>query len=472
MLLVTDRNLKKSLQRASSYEEWREAAEHYDKRNKLDVWRRKDHSGQYDNVSIRRRLGRLRELKARHDTRGLLFNLNEGIHGNVGGMGRSSLYSHAMSGTKKLIEEYIEEIVHALELLAEEDSGEISPAEKLDFFRRANHCFGRSAFMMSGSGSMLFFHVGVVKALVRENLLPDILSGSSGGALVGCIVSTHTDSELMDLLCPEYFLERLPEARGGPTAPASDEMAEGIANYIPDLTFQQAFEKSGRAMNVSIAAAETHQTSRLLNAAASPSVLMRSAALASAAVPGVFPPVTLMALDDHGDQVEYLPSRKWVDGSVSDDLPAKRLARLYGVNHYIVSQTNPHVIPFASDARKKQTSLDFLKQAARRSTREWLNALTAIADQADRKNGKVTRATSLIRSVLNQDYFGDINILPDYKFQNPLTMIRFPGEKVMQRLIDSGERCTWPKLEMIRQQTRISRRLTEILQDFDQWQDR
>ena len=56
MLLVTDRNLKKSLQRASSYEEWREAAEHYDKRNKLDVWRRKDHSGQYDNVSIRRRL--------------------------------------------------------------------------------------------------------------------------------------------------------------------------------------------------------------------------------------------------------------------------------------------------------------------------------------------------------------------------------------------------------------------------------
>ena len=51
-------------------------------------------------------------------------------------------------------------------------------------------------------------------------------------------------------------------------------------------------------------------------------------------------------------------------------------------------------------------------------------------------------------------------------------MIRFPGEKVMQRLIDSGERCTWPKLEMIRQQTRISRRLTEILQDFDQWQDR
>lgn len=467
MLIVTNRTLKKSLKQASSYEVWKEAAENYDKSKKLDTWRRTDQSSQYDNVSIRARLDRLRALKARRDTRGLLFTLNEGIHGNMGGMGRSSLYSHAMSGTKKLIEQYIEEIVHTLEHLAEEDSGEIGVAEKLDFFRRASHCFGRSAFMMSGSGSLLFFHVGVVKALVQEGLLPNIISGSSGGALVGSIVSTHSDSELMDLLRPEYFLDRLPKDRGGMAAPAADEMKEGIANYIPDMTFQQAFEKTGRAMNVSVAAAETHQTSRLLNAITSPSVLMRSAALASAAVPGVFPPVTLEALDDHGDRMEYLPSRKWVDGSISDDLPAKRLARLYGVNHYVVSQTNPHVIPFANDARRKQTSLDFLRQATRRSTREWLNALTAIADKADRKNGTVTQVTSMLRSVLNQDYFGDITILPDYKFQNPLTMIRFPGEKTMQKLIDSGERCTWPKLEIIRQQTRIGTRLTEIRQDLE-----
>ena len=34
-------------------------------------------------------------------------------------------------------------------------------------------------------------------------------------------------------------------------------------------------------------------------------------------------------------------------------------------------------------------------------------------------------------------------------------------------LIASGERCTWPKLEMIRQQTRISRTLREILQRYE-----
>ena len=156
-----------------------------------------------------------------------------------------------------------------------------------------------------------------------------------------------------------------------------------------------------------------------------------------------------------------------MDGSVSDDLPAKRLARLYGVNHYVVSQTNPHVIPFVTDGHRKQGTLGLLAEAGRRSTREWFNALTIIADRADRKGGGITRATSLLRSIVNQDYVGDINILPDYKFQNPLRLLTFPGEKQLHRLIESGERCTWPKLEMIRQQTRISRTLDDICSQYE-----
>jgi NTE family protein len=188
--------------------------------------------------------------------------------------------------------------------------------------------------------------------------------------------------------------------------------------------------------------------------------------MASAAVPGIFPPVTLQALDSRGERMDYLPSRKWVDGSVSDDLPAKRLARLYGVNHYVVSQTNPHVIPFVTDGHRKQNTLGLLAEASRRTAREWFNTVTLIADRTDKKNGAITRATSVLRSIVNQDYVGDINILPDYTFQNPLTLLNFPGEKQVQRLIESGERCTWPKLEMIRQQTLISRKLDAILAQY------
>ncbi len=463
-----EQQLERALKNASSYQEWRAAAQAHDKHKGLDRWRKQEQCQQYDYVSIRERLDRLRSLKARHNNRGLLYTLNEGIHGNMGGMGRAGLYGHALSGTKHLIEQYIEEIVHTLELIADDDSGDISEEEKLDFFRRASHCFGHSAFMMSGSGSLLYFHVGVARALLEEDLLPSVMSGSSGGSIIGSIVCSHTDDELRDLLNADTFLQQAPEAskKAGIMDPV--DLEEVLSQYLPDdLTFQKSFEKTGRAMNVSIAPAETHQNSRLLNATTSPSVLMRSAVMASAAVPGIFPPVTLQALDDDGQRMSYLPSRRWVDGSVSDDMPAKRLARLYGVNHYIVSQTNPHVLPFVTDGHRKQTALGLLQTAGRRATREWINAVTMIIDKADKRNGPVTQVTSLMRSIINQDYVGDINILPDYRLINPTNLLGFPGEKQIRKLVASGERCAWPKLEMIRQQTRISRTLRKILQRYE-----
>ncbi len=458
--------LKRLLKNANSYEEWLDAAETWDRSKGLDHWRRKDATRQYDHVSIRIRLDRLQSLKARHDVKGLLYTLNEGIHGNMGGMGKAGLYGHALTGTKVLVEDYIEEIVDTLDILANDTSGEIDEEEKLDFFRRASHCFGRSAFMMSGSGSLLYFHVGVIRALASAELLPTILSGSSGGAIVGSIVATHSDEELLEMLQPEYLLEYVPKESKKLTLADIGGLEQAVEQFIPDLTFQQAFERTGRAMNVSIAPAEAHQTSRLMNAITSPSVLMRSAVMASAAVPGIFPPVTLQALDSHGERKEFLPSRKWVDGSVSDDLPAKRLSRLYGVNHYVVSQTNPHVIPFVSDGHRKDTAMGLLTEASRRSAREWFNALSLIAEKVDRSGGVISQTSNMMRSVINQDYVGDINILPDYKFPNPLKLLTFPGEKQVHRLIESGERSTWPKLEMIRLQTRISRKLDTILASY------
>ena len=155
MLIVGNLKRKQDLNRAASYEEWCVAALAYDKYNGLDSWRKKDGTSQYDHVSVRLRLERLRSLKSRKDASGLLYNLNEGIHGNVGGMGKAGLYSHAIAGTKHLIEDYIEEVVNALELIDTDECGEISVEDKLDFFRRASHCFGRTALMLSASGSKL-----------------------------------------------------------------------------------------------------------------------------------------------------------------------------------------------------------------------------------------------------------------------------------------------------------------------------
>ncbi len=59
-----------------------------------------------------------------------------------------------------------------------------------------------------------------------------------------------------------------------------------VARMVPDMTFQEAYEKTGRQVSITVAPAEPHQRSRLLNAITSPNVLIRSAVMASCAVPG------------------------------------------------------------------------------------------------------------------------------------------------------------------------------------------
>ncbi len=83
--------------------------------------------------------------------------------------------------------------------------------------------------------------------------------------------------------------------------------------------------------------------------------------------------VTLTAKNVYGEAQPYLPGRRRVDGAVTDDLPAQCLARLYGVNHYIVSQANP-----LSLASLKSDDLwpgpPVVKDLWRHAGREWLRA--------------------------------------------------------------------------------------------------
>jgi predicted acylesterase/phospholipase RssA len=37
--------------------------------------------------------------------------------------------------------------------------------------------------------------------------------------------------------------------------------------------------------------------------------------------------------------------RRWHDGSLENDLPFRQLSEMFNVNHFIVSQTNPHLVP-------------------------------------------------------------------------------------------------------------------------------
>lgn len=467
--------LKRKMAEAESYLEWKDAAIAYDQRHGLQRWKENELSRRYDYQAIRRRLDILREVRKNNDNARLLFTLNEGIHGNLGGMGSSSVYRKAKFGTKQLIVDYVEEITSALEHLARPRLKGITLKEKVDFFHRAHLCFGQSALMFSGSGTYIFFHVGVLKALWEQDLIPDVISGASGGALIAAAAGSRKKSDLGEIFTSEFlsFEEELRAlvrnfAIGKKRRVREKDLTSIIEKIIPDITFEEAYQISGLKINISIAPYETHQKTRLLNAVTSPNVMLREAVLASCCIPGVFRPVRLAARDVKGNRVPYLPQRKWVDGSLSADLPMKQLSRLYGVNHFIVSQTNPLVLPFLQAEKSGKGIIPTLSKASLNTMKSWGLASSDLMKNVFRSNKSMSRLLNNYTALISQTYTGDINILPSNSFINPIQALAARSSEEVIEMLNEGERATWPVIERIRIQTCISRTLNRLVDELDE----
>jgi TAG lipase/steryl ester hydrolase/phospholipase A2/LPA acyltransferase len=455
---------------ARTYDEWRAAAEAEDERTGASRWKAKDESRRYDYKVIRRRLEELREVRASGDPHRLLFYLNEGIHGNTGGMGSSSLYRRARFGTKDLVTAYSRELAGAIEQLGAQSEDDLPFAEKRRFFRRASHCFGRTALMFSGGGILGFFHVGVARALLEQGLMPNVLSGSSAGALVAAILGTQDEESLRGLLQARSLheaFEGLFEASVEPTSRRRRlgvaELRSFIESRIPDLTFAEAFEKTGRRINISVSPRELHQQARLLNAITSPTVFIREAVLASCAIPGIFPPVTLAARGRGGDRQPYVASRQWVDGSVTNDLPARQLSRLYGVNHFITSQVNPIILWTLRDTDAEDTLFAKLWEISTQAARQSVRATYPLSMKLTERAYPLNLFVRMAYGVATQDYTADINILPRRRAWNPAKLLSALSANETEFLIAEGEASTWPRLERIRNCTRVSRALDGVL---------
>lgn len=467
--------LDSQMEQAGDYSRWRELALQHDALSGKDTWKLNDDSDLYDSAEIRVRYNNLRRQIEDNNLSELLYALNEGIHGNMSGMGRPILYTQAKLGTKQLIDDYVNAIVESLVMVAEADECEIPFAEKLDFFRRASHCYGQSSLMMSGGAGLIYFHHGVVQALVEGGVLPKVISGSSAGSWVAAQLGTLTDEELL----AGYFKNKvydLPthlnplkvlmgQVEGHTPATILEQAVDEFSN---DMTFQEAYEHTGRYINISIAPAEKHQTSRLMNAITSPSVYIRSAVMASSSIPGVLPSVTLYAKGKNGKPKPYLPSRKWVDGSLADDLPAKRLARLFGVNHYIVSLINPLALPFVADPKLKH-SRGIKRTAAGLAMDAAQEALLTVERMSSKfSNTMISPVILMANAMIDQKYTGDINIFLEkkhYRWRDVL--FGYTTEEGINTMLMAGLRGTWPKISMIRNATLIAKTIDEILQDMD-----
>jgi TAG lipase / steryl ester hydrolase / phospholipase A2 / LPA acyltransferase len=460
--------LECAMRDATTYEQWANAARLLDELSGNDRWKAQDHSNLYDHVTIRRRLDQLRRLHSKGDNAGLVFALEEGVHGNLGNMGKPILHSKCHFGTKNLITDYVDVVVETLLHIEQLPAKELDNAIKLDLFKRASHCFGRSALMFSSGGTRMYFHFGVAKGLLDQGLLPSVLSGSSAGALTCAILGTHTDTELAEVFTPEnlFFgkawqpniVERLTGLR---RIYGSEAFEHTFERLIPDLTFREALELSGHQISISVSPCERHHSPRLLNAITSPHVLIRSAVRASCAVPGLFEPVQLLARNGAGKTVPYLKSR-WVDGVFAADLPAKQLARIYGTNHYIVSYINPVLLPMFRDHKLKGGGLRPFTDMMKSSARNFLKVSDALIGKY-MPASSVGLANKLMHDIVSQNYVGDISIVPERRMISPTKLVSPNTQEEIAELMREGERQTWAKMEMIRISSKISRTLDGIL---------
>ena len=330
--------------------------------------------------------------------------------------------------------------------------------------------------MLSGGAALGNFHVGVIKTLVEQDLMPKVISGASAGSIFAAMVGTNTRDRLKEMFKVENLITAAKEEASllkrlwssGYRKLERDDVINMINRYIPDVTFEEAYKLTGHYVNITVSPNEPLQEARLLNAIASPNVLVRTAVMASCAVPGVFPPVTLMAKDKDGTVKPYLPTRKWVDGSFSDDLPAKRLARMYGVNHYIVSLTNPFILPFASDPANSSDSRKIMMRLFKVGMKEYSRLLGIWNRRLFKKVPRLESLFSLYFSVVGQNYTGDINIIYRSHFKDPRRLLTLLTPDEMLEMINQGERSTWPKVEAIRITTKIGHALDQILEDYEQ----
>lgn len=462
-----------AIKHADNYAEYVEACEAHDELSGANEWKAKDPCRDYDYRLIRKRVQRIKSARAKGDAEGLMSILHEGIHGNLGNIANPALNFNAKLGTKNLIQEFLDQVCESLEFIYNANENDVDFYEKLSFFDETAHAFGRSCMMLSGGAGLGFFHCGVVKSLLEHDLVPEVFSGASAGSIIAALLGTRTDEELKEIMQPELIHEKFKEWRlwqgfGKDSLLNSTNLENALIELFDLTTFEEAYKKTGRHLTVTVSAADLHQFSRLLNAKTSPNAIITQAVRASCAIPIIFSPVQLKAKNQAGEIIPYIPNRRFADGSLMADLPFNRLARLYGVNHSIVSQTNPLAVPFMSPSKRHSNSISAItwRHLSNLAKVNSIYAFDLLESMTSNRSAKL--GIHKIRSIIDQQYVGDINILPERNFASLKHLLSNPTQISITQLIQSAERATWSQLDMIKRNTMISKTLRKYLKQLKQ----
>jgi predicted acylesterase/phospholipase RssA len=215
---------------------------------------------------------------------------------------------------------------------------------------------------------------------------------------------------------------------------------------------------TGRILNITVISETEHSPPKLLNYKTAPNVTIKSAVLASSAVPGILPPIELKQKNEFGDIVGYYEEgRLWRDGSLRIDIPLSSLHQMFQINYSIVSQVNPHVVLFFFDAKGSSGM-----PSSHRKGRGWRGGFVlSLVEQYLKLDMKkwllVLRDLQLMPMIHSQDwshvylqkFAGSTTLVPSVTWTDYFHLLTDPNEVRMQMYIDGGMRTAWPKVHMI-----------------------
>jgi len=203
---------------------------------------------------------------------------------------------------------------------------------------------------------------------------------------------------------------------------------------------------------------------RLLNYLTAPHVLVWSAAVASSSLPGVFESNRLLVKDADGTvRYEGAEGAQFRDGSMEQDLPMQQLSEMFNVNHFIISQANPHAVMFASFSHLKSvwstpltglanSILIFLKSQCK----SWLSNLVQMIG-GRRYAPQHATSRRLMTKFFVQEYQGrdcDISLIPWFGhrglFSALLHTLYNPSKTEFLEWMEAAQRETWKHIPAIK----------------------
>ncbi|KAJ9068455.1 hypothetical protein DSO57_1028453 [Entomophthora muscae] len=467
-------SFRRQLRTAQTYEEWKKVAKELDTYIGNDKWRKQPSKAYYDHKLISDLLEKMSGFRKTGQIEKLMeVLLQAGLRNNVGNIDSVRLYSSTYYGTKKVIERFLKEVMVSLDYIG--SSPNLTSSEKKHFFKAAFRNYGRSSLCLSGGATLAFFHFGVVRTLLDNDMLPKMITGTSAGSMIGAMIACRSDDELREILTPDIYnvvdacegslMEKLQHLILDGRLFEAGQFAEKCQWITKGhTTFLEAYRMTGKILNITAVPYNSYGPAKFLNYLTTPNVVIWSAVMASSSVPGILEPITLMVKMEDGTLEPYLGAGvKWRDGGIKTDIPIDSLNAQFNVKYTIVSQVNPHVAIFYYEKRGGVGS-----PAAHQNGRGWRGGFMASSLEhylkLDLKKWlRVLRDLELLPFIMKQDlsnvwlqkFDGNATMFPSFSLYNYLHIISDPTLESMESYFRSGTIKTWPKLHKIHNHTKI-----------------